>query len=143
MGNEAMDWNSPIEDDGQQFVILPEDTEVDCTVIEFEQAFTTAGAPMAKLRIKCVAAEGKTIVDENLALQKNCEWKLCEFFTALGQRVHGQRIVPDWEKVLGAKFRAVLKKEPWKSNPDKFNNKIKRYLEPVLAADAGGEPSFG
>lgn len=145
--NETADilgWDSPIENEGTNFVVLEENTVCDCTVIGFEPKQTKSGAPMAALRIECVAPEGRTIVDDNLALQRNCEWKLCEFFTAIGQRVHGQRIVPDWDGVLGAKCRATVSKEPWLSNPNRFSNKIKKYLEPEQTTPASGEEvSFG
>ena len=143
--NTILGWDSEIENEGNDFVIFPDDTECECEVIAFDKGAAASGAPMAKLKILCVAEAGRTTVEDNIALQRNCEWKLCEFFTAIGQRRHGQRIVPDWTKVMGARFRARLSKEPWRNNPDRFSNKIKKYLEPVSpsAPEAAEEVSFG
>lgn len=150
MRNENDDsiWDAQVENDGNAFVVLEENTVCDCTVIGFEPKQTKSGAPMAVLRIDCVAPEGRTIVEEHLVVnQPNCEWKLCEFFKALGWRKHGELLNINratWDSVVGAKCRATVSKEPWLSNPNRFSNKIKKYLEPEQTTPASGEEvSFG
>ena len=148
--NNLMDWGDPIENDGADFVTLPEDTECEFVVNEMTtDKRTNAGALMALLELRCTAVDGQgqTFVQDALVLQRNAEWKLCEFFTSIGQRKHGGRIVPKWNQIVGATGRCTLKVEEWEGRDGavRTGNKIKKYLEPVSppAPAATEEVSFG
>jgi hypothetical protein len=146
--SEALDWDTPIENEGTSFVVIPENTECTYTVLSMEKGHSErSNCPQAILEIEVVAIDGsgKAWVKDYLTLNRKSEWKLCEFFISNGQRKHGERIAPNWTKVPGCTGRCTVSVEPWQSNPDKFNNKIKKYLEPAedqVPADAE-EPSFG
>jgi hypothetical protein len=120
---EALDWNTPIENEGTLFVVLPENTECTYVVVSMEKGYSE--------RSQCPQA-----------LNRKSEWKLCEFFVSNGQRKHGERIAPNWAKVPGCTGRCTVSVEAWKTDPDKFNNKIKKYLDPADDTAAGEEPSF-
>jgi len=140
---DAMDWDSPVENEGNAFTVLAEDAECNFVVKELEKSRSeNKQCPMAILHLELTAVDGsgKAKLKDYMILHRSAEWKLCEFFIAIGQRQHGQRVVPNWGKVVGATGRCTVTVEPWKNNPDKFSNKIKKYLEP--AADAQ-EVSFG
>ena len=146
MSNDALDWDTPIENEGTPFIVLPADTECTYVVLSMEKGHSERSqCPQAILELEVTAIDGsgKTRIKDYLTLNRKSEWKLCEFFVSNGQRKHGERISPNWAKVPGCTGRCTVTVEPWQSNPDKFNNKIKKYLDPVDDAAGGEEPSFG
>lgn len=91
-------WDAEIENEGSDFIVA-EPGDYDFTVIGFERARFAGSDKMpacnqAKLsiRIDIPGASGECIIKHNLFLHSKTEWKLCEFFTAIGQRKKGQRV---------------------------------------------------
>jgi len=146
MANEKLDWDSEVEHDGQggKFTLLP-DGEYRFGVMEM--AKTTSKklqCPMAKLTIAIFALddpdykEELTRIEDNLVLHSTCEWKLCEFFRAIGDRKHGERIKPKWADVPGSSGRCRIKTETFtkRDNTEGKNNKVDFYLDPDAPAAA-------
>lgn len=133
------DWDSPIENDGESsYTVLPEGT-YDFEVTGFERQRYTPGAnskvpacPMALLKIRAGSGTQSTTLEERLYLHSSFEWKLCQFFTAIGQRKHGQRLVPNWKEVLGARGRCELSVRDWtdRNGNTRKSNQVRAYLEP-------------
>lgn len=145
VSNDALDWTTPIENEGSSFLVLPEGTECTFKVLSMEKGYSERSqCPQAILEMDVTAIDGSGTarVKDYLTLNRKSEWKLCEFFVSNGQRKHGERIAPNWAKVPGCTGRCTVSVEPWKNNPDKFNNKIKNYLDPVEDSAGGEEPSF-
>jgi hypothetical protein len=90
---------------------------------------------MAVLKIKLTAADGaSTTINQNLFLHSITEGILCAFFTAIGQRKHGERLKMDWSKVRGARGECEVGIKEWISNKDGRTyqgNEIKKWLEPA------------
>lgn len=146
MNNEALDWDTPIENEGTPFVLLPDNTECTYVVLSMEKGHSErSNCPQAILDMEVTAIDGsgKARVKDYLTLNRKSEWKLCEFFVSNGQRKHGERIAPNWAKVPGCTGRCTVSIECWQSNPERFNNRIKKYLDPVEGQADGEEPSFG
>jgi hypothetical protein len=144
---QAMDWDSEVDTDSLPFVTLPDNTDVTFEVTKLEKCRTSDGKyPMAKLQLLCQALDGsgQTTVYENLVLNTKCAWKLGEFFRAIGQRQHGEKIVPNWGAVEGAKGQAILGVEKWTKRTGEVSegNKVKRFLDPA-DEPAATEPTFG
>jgi hypothetical protein len=143
---DVLDWNDQIENEGNEFELLPEGTEVEFTVAKFEQGWSDKkGCPMASLTLTCTDAEGRNgRVYENILLHKTSEWRLCAFFVAIGLRKHGEAFAmgPAWKQVPGAKGMAVLTIEPAEGRyPAK--NKVKKYLDPVDTTPEQGTTTGG
>lgn len=143
---DVLDWNSQIENEGGNFVLLAEGSEVQFEVTKFEQGWSEKKAcPMASLTLICEDSEGtQARVYEHLLLHKSNEWRLCAFFVCIGLRKHGEPFAMGaaWSQVPGAKGMAVLTIEPAEGRyPEK--NKIKKYLDPVDTTPEQGAPSFG
>lgn len=102
-----MDWDSTIEDDGQGgFILLPEG-DYEFTVSGLERARHNGSAKIpacnkAILTLSIEADAGVAQVKTSLLLYKTVEWKLSSFFRSIGQKKHGERLVMDWNAVLGA-----------------------------------------
>lgn len=130
----ALEWDDAIENDGEDFSLLPEGSEVVFVVTKLEKGQSQKlNCPMAIVTLKCAGDAGRTIVTENLILHSSCEWKLCQFFTAIGQRKHGEKLVPRWNEVPGATGNARLTIEKWTNRHGvvKESNKVKNFLNPV------------
>ena len=132
------DWDSAIENDGQEFVLLdPGDYSFTVTAFEraqFAGSDKSPACPMAKLTLNCTDSMGNTAqIYDALFLNSRNEWRLCQFFTAIGQRQHGEKLVPNWNKVLGATGTCTVgyddRNKDEKGNP-KYN-RVTKYLEPA------------
>ena len=109
-------WDSEIENEGSEFIVA-EPGDYDFTVIGFERARFAGSDKMppcnqAKLsiRIDIPGASGECVIKHNLFLHSKTEWKLCEFFTAIGQRKKGQRVSMNWNAVIGSRGRCKVTK---------------------------------
>lgn len=133
-------WDAEIENEGQEFVVA-EPGDYDFVVTGFERARFAGSDKMppcnqAKLTIKLddvPGAAGECIVKHNLFLHSKTEWKLCEFFTAIGQRKKGQRVSMNWNAVIGARGRCKVSKRSFKSKntgEELWTNDIDKFYAP-------------
>lgn len=133
----AMTWDDEIQNDGEGFRVLPEG-EYDFTVTDFtrgrfEGSDNMKACPKAELTITLHDPDGDVTVNENLFLNKKVEWKLCQFFIAIGHRKHGEPLRPNWNAVKGAKGRCKVGIKKWtgkKDGKEYKGNEITAFLEP-------------
>ena len=102
-----MDWDSTIEDDGQGGFVLLSEGDYEFTVTGLERARHNGSAKIpacnkAILTLSIETDAGVAQVKTSLLLYKTMEWKLSSFFRCIGQKKHGERLVMDWNAVLGA-----------------------------------------
>ena len=146
----SFDWNDTIENDSS-FVLLPAG-DYDFTVTKFERARHQPGpnsklppCNKAVLTLEVTDGQQRTSVTHNLFLHSRCEGMLCEFFTAIGQRKHGEPLRMDWSKVLGARGRCKVGVRDWigRDGQTMQSNEIKRFYEPSAPAAQGAAPAAG
>lgn len=130
-------WDAAIERDAPDFILLPEG-EYDFTVDHFDRERFNGSDKMpacnkAVLYLNVETPDGVAVVRESLFLHTKGEGKLCAFFTAIGQRQHGQRVNMNWNAVPGAKGRAKIGIREYNG---KQYNEVKKYLEPAAPAAA-------
>lgn len=131
----ALDWNSPIEKDGPEFVTL-QDGDYDFEIIDFERGQYPGGdklppCPKATVHVKIETPEGMTIIKHSLFLHSITEGLLCEFFAGIGQRQKGQRVNMDWNRVIGSKgkCKVIMRKYKDKEGNMRDTNDIKKFYE--------------
>jgi hypothetical protein len=127
-----LSWDSPIENDGLEFTVLPEG-DYDFVVVEFERGRHPGSEKLpacnkAIVHIRVEGKEGVTTIKHNLFLHSITEGMLCAFFTAIGQRKKGEKVTMNWNEVVGSKGRAKIGIKKWDG---KEYNEIKRFYEPV------------
>lgn len=136
-------WDAEIEKEGYEFIVA-EPGDYEFTITGFERGRFQGSAKMpacnqAKLTIRLTIPGSDDIceVRHNLFLHTKSEWKLCEFFTAIGQRQSGQRIAMNWNAVTGATGRCKVGKRSFESKDGKmlWTNDIEKFYPPV---DQGG-----
>ena len=131
-----MDWDSAIESDGQQFIILPEG-DYTFTVTGFERGRYPGSAKLppcnkASLTLTIELPDGQTATcREDLILYRTLEWKLASFFRAIGQKKSGERLVMDWNAVIGSHGRAHLKPRTYvnRYGEEKTANDVDYFLD--------------
>ena len=147
---QAIDWDSPIVNDGEnkEFFLFPDGAEVNFEVMELQRSSSkNLHCPMAKLVLRLFDKDGEHEAQcyENLVLHTSCEWKLCEFFRSIGQRQHGEKIVPDWSKVEGSRGLCVVSVNTYEKNGEtRKNNRVKNYIDAddVIPESIPSDPEF-
>ena len=85
----------------------------------------------ADLNISVHDKDGDVEVKDRLFLHRKAEWKLSQFFIAIGQKKHGEPLKMNWNLVPGATGRLVIKHRKGTGQyADKEYNQIDKYLEP-------------
>lgn len=136
----AMSWDDTIENDSE-FVLLPEG-DYDFEIVGFERkrfegSDKMSACPMAEISIKLFdkkdPSKSTATIKHNLFLNRKCEWKLCEFFTAIGDRKHGEPLRMNWTAVKGKTGRCKVAVRKWTKNDgtEGQSNEIKSFYEPA------------
>lgn len=142
-------WDDEIENDSPDYITLPEG-EYDFTVTGFDRGRFQPGpnsklppCNMAVLTIELRTPDGICVpVKDKLYLHSSTEGFLCEFFTSIGQRRHGERIRMNWGAVTGSKGRAKVGVRTYqKDGEERTINEIKKYLEPAESPAAASQPA--
>ena len=134
--NMCMDWGDTIENDGQEFVILPEG-DYNFTVTDFERGRFPGSAKIpacnkAALTLQVRTADGKiATVKFDLILYRSLEWRISSFFRCIGQKKHDERLVMDWNKVVGARGHAHFKPRTYttKDGEERQANDVDKFID--------------
>ncbi len=137
--SDTFGWNDEIEE-GSGFTLLPEGPAA-FTVKEFSRERKEMGklgeCNVAVLELECTSDEDGETADVtcNLPLHRKVQFKLFQFFTAIGQRQHGAGpLKPDWSKVGGASGRCLLSTREWtgRDGATRYSNEVERFLDPEV-----------
>lgn len=133
--NDFLDWNDSIEDDGQEYVILPED-DYNFTVTNFERGRFNGGVKIpacnkATITVQVEYKDKSITVKFDLLLYRTVEWRISSFFRSVGQKKHGEKLTMDWNKIIGAKGRAHFKPRTYtnQNGEEKQANDIERFID--------------
>ena len=144
MDGYEIDWNSTIENDGEERTLLDEG-DYYFEVTKFERGRSQGSnklppCPMAMLTLRVTdpATGAATTIIDNLVLHSNLEWKLAQFFRSIGQKKHGEPLRPNWNTVEGSRGRCHVYIDEFKGRDGdtKKNNKIGKYLDPDPGTEA-------
>ena len=86
--NEALDWDSEIENDGSGGYVILEEGDYTFTVKEFKKGSYAGGSKVpacgkAELTLEIKTDNGTALLFENLLLCKSLEWKIAAFFRCI------------------------------------------------------------
>lgn len=128
-------WDDPIETDGQDFVTLPEGDYV-FEIIGFERGRHAGSDKLppcnkAVITIKCEGKEGISTIRHQLFLHSITEGMVSAFLVGIGQKKHGESVVPKWNTVIGSTGRCKLGIKKWTNDQgeEKVFNEIKKFYE--------------
>ena len=126
-------WEDVIANDSE-FELLPEG-DYNIRVQKGERGRYPGGdkrppCNMALLSIEVFTGQRRATLDHRLYLHSRCEGLLCEFFTAIGQRKHGEALVPRWNDLVGATGTCKVGVHEWDGRSGKMkSNDIRRFYE--------------
>lgn len=129
-----MGWDDVIENDGQEFVVLPEG-DYTFTVSNFERGSFPGGAkiptcPKATVTLNIDNDQGVATARVDLLLYRTVEWKIAAFFRSIGQKKHGEKVAMNWNKVVGARGKAHFKPRSYtKDGEERKVNDVDRFLD--------------
>lgn len=136
LGKE-LNWDSTITSDGNDMEPLPEGI-YDFTVRTVERARFEGSERMcpcwiARLDLVTIDKDGiERHIFDSLYLNTKAEWRLGQFFLAVGQKKKGEKTAMNWTSVPGAKVRAEITVNEYtdKNGVKRKNNRVAKYLEP-------------
>lgn len=136
-------WDEEISRD-DEFIVLPEG-DYDFEVIGFERSRSSGSekmpaSNMAILTIRVTNGKDSVKVKDYLVLHSKMEWKLSQFFRAIGQKKQGESYRMNWNAVPGAKGRCKLIVDTYTNDKGKTSeiNKIDKYYDYIAPAPAAG-----
>ena len=124
-------WDDEIQRD-ESFQVLPEG-DYRFTVTRFERARHSGSEKIpacnkAVLTLSVSGPEASGEVQTSLFLHSKFEWKLCQFFTAIGQRRPGEAMRMNWGAVPGSSGMCRVGVRKWTGNDGKEREE-KRHIE--------------
>ena len=132
--NMIMDWDDVIENDGQEFVILPEG-DYTFTVTSFERGRFPGSAKLpacnkATISINIDNDKGVATARFDLILYRTLEWKIASFFRCIGQKKHGEKVSMNWNGIVGARGKAHIKPRTYiKDGEERQANDVDRFYD--------------
>jgi len=138
--NRTLNWDSTITEDSKEFLVVPEG-DFAFQVTNFERARYEGGSKMPAcnkavitLRVRLKQADGTykyATVMTNFFLLGSMEWKIAQFFLALGMKKRGEPLKMDFPGAVGKKGYAHFKPRTFKNNDgeDMTVSDIQRFYD--------------
>ncbi|MCD8013338.1 MAG: hypothetical protein LUG99_09210 [Lachnospiraceae bacterium] len=129
-----MDWDDAIENDGQEFVIL-EEGDYNFEVVDYERGRFPGGKKIPacnKVTFTLQVRTDKGVANcfTDLIWYRSMEWKIASFFRCIGQKKKDQRLVIDWNDIIGRKGRAHFKPATYeKDGEERSKNDVTRFYD--------------
>ena len=138
-------WDDEISNDEGSYLLL-EEGDYDFKVTAFERGRFPGSAKIpacnkATLTLSVQSKDGEASVRYDLILFSSMEWKISEFFRAIGQKKKGEALKPRWNEVVGSTGRAhFAPREYTTKNGEvrKANDVTRFYDKEVPATKPGG-----
>lgn len=134
LDNETFDWDSEIEQDGQEFVTVePGDYSFTVTKVERQnyKGNQDSGGKIPACQMALVTGtidvpKGTATFRERLYLCKSFEWKLSCFFRCLGMKKHGEKLRMNFPAAVGKKGLAKFSVREYNGST---YNQIEQYYD--------------
>ena len=146
-----LDWNSEISNDGGDFKVLEPGT-YPFTIKAIEKTYFNGSAkipacPKAVVTLRVGQGAEASDVTDGLLLDDSLEWKLCQFFTAIGSRTHGQKLRMNWDDsyLIGKTGYVEIETRTYTKNDGTEGraNQVKAYIDPADMPTAKPAASAG
>ena len=135
MSDFIKDWTWEIKDDGSEFKPMKPGI-YPARISGFEQTEHLGSAkippcPKAILTLKVDSGEGVQDVKTTLLVHRKMEWKLSEFFRAIGRKRHGEALRMDWSNLIGQKLVVKIGTRTYVGSDGETHvaNNVDRFLD--------------
>ena len=133
--NQNLGWDDTIEQDGEEYILLPEG-DYNFIITNFERGSFPGGQKIppcnkASITAQVITQDGAANIKFDLLLHRSVEWKLSAFFRCIGLKKSGEKLVMDWNKVLGSHGRAHFKPRKYTNTygEEKEVNDLDRFID--------------
>lgn len=132
---QELGWDAEITQESQ-FILLPAG-DYDFTIKALERGRFAGSDKMCACNMATITLEvrdpatGEAVeLKDSLYLNSKAEWKLSQFFLAIGQKKHGEPLRPNWNAVVGSRGKCEITiNEYQKDGETRKNNRIRNYKE--------------
>ncbi len=132
--DRALDWEDQIENESSFQLLAEGDYEFTVTQLSRERhpgSDKMPACPKAVLQIRAEGDQCGTTIRHQLFLHTKMEFRLSEFFVAIGQKKKGEPLHMDWSKVVGSSgICHVVVEKYTKDGQELESNKISKFYEP-------------
>ena len=132
--DHELSWDDSISRESS-FELLPEG-DYNFRVLKFERGRHPGSDKLppcnkAILTVEVTDGVHTGTLETNLFLHTKTEGILCAFFAAIGQRRHGENLVPRWNEVMGSAGCCKVGVRSWKGNDgqERQSNEIRTWYE--------------
>ena len=133
--NNVMGWNDMLDNDKQEFVVLPEGDYL-FTVTGFERGQYQGGpkipaCPKAVLTLTIDNDQGPATARVILLLHRQVAWKVSDFFISIGQMKRNEKASMNWNQVLGARGKGHFRPREYTSGDGEIRkiNDLERFID--------------
>ncbi len=133
--NNGFKWNDSIEKDSEDRVLIPEGF-YNARILwiekgEFAGSAKLSACPKAIITMMLDTGETPTPITTTILLHRRLEWKIKEFFCAVGRAKHGEPYQMCWDGLEGARLRVHVGQ---RSYTDKFGeehtvNEVDKFVD--------------
>ena len=130
----VMSWDDVLENDGQEFIVLPEG-DYTYTVTGLERGQFPGGpkippCPKATITLTIDNDQGAATARVDLLLYRTVEWKISAFFRSIGRKKQGEKITMNWNQVLNARGRAHFRPREYQKDGQTHQvNDVVRFFD--------------
>lgn len=146
----AFGWDDEIQNE-DSFVLLPEG-DYWFKIMKVEKARYNGGSkisacPKAIVEFEITCPDGQTVtLTENFLLHQKMEWKLSQFFAAIGMKAKGEKLKMNWSPAIIGRTGVckIIVNKYTKDGAEHENNRIDKlypsYDQPNLPPPQTGSP---
>jgi hypothetical protein len=139
--NEGFGWEDKVDPAEKPRPIVPEGPAM-FTVLDWKRdrgncgKYGTQNVAKIKMLVSTMVEGDNTEaeIEENIWLVQDLKWKFLQFFTAIGQRKHGDKgeFVANWSKIKGEVGRCVINHREFdkRDGSKGIAHNIKEFLAP-------------
>ena len=135
VNDRGFDWNAAIEDDSEGIKLL-ETGDYNAVITWFERGRYNGSEkiPACNMAVLTLRVQGPVEPCElttRLYVCKKMEWKLSEFFRGIGRKKHGERLVMNWDGLVGlpVHVRVVKKEFTAKDGEKRWCNEVIKFYD--------------
>ncbi|MBQ8556171.1 MAG: hypothetical protein IJ438_09925 [Clostridia bacterium] len=141
-----LNWDDPIANEDIELPFLP-DGDYPFQVVSFEKArhnpreggkLPPCNKAILTVRVTDRMSGRTADIRHSLFLHTSMEWRLCEFFSAIGQRQKGETLKMDWSRIVGSSGLCKIKKQERRDG--RAASEIDRFY-PTYDLPAGAVPA--
>lgn len=129
-------WDDELTNEGSGGYVVLEEGDYNFRVTAFERARFPGSAKIpacnkATLTLAVETYDGEATVKYDLIMYSSLEWKIHEFFRAIGQKKSGESFRPRWNEVVGSRGRARFKPRKYigRDGEERTTNDVVKFYD--------------